>query len=61
MNINSLLRELSGPRPLRWVEDSAKLGKWHPTRTDMISSSGTDSHPLSVTPDVVVSAVEGCH
>ena len=33
-----------GSPPLRWVKDSAKLGKWHPTRMDMILSSTLDSH-----------------
>ena len=36
--------ELSGSPPLCWVKDSVKLGKWHPTRMDMILSSTPDSH-----------------
>ena len=47
MNINSLLRELSGPRPSRRVVDRANLGCWHPSTTDIHIPSLRDSHPLS--------------
>ena len=50
MYFQTLLRKLSGPQPLHWVEDSAKLSKWHPTRTDMILSRGMDSHPVTAGP-----------
>ena len=47
MNINSLLRELSGPRPLFRVRNPAKLGCWHPSATYSLFPSGRDSHSLS--------------
>ena len=45
MNINSLLRELSGSRPSRWVVDRANLDCWHPSTTDIHIPSLGDSHP----------------
>ena len=33
------IRELSGPRPLHWGVDTAKLGYWHPSTTDIFISS----------------------
>ena len=35
MNIQSLLRKLSGPHPLHRVADSANLGCWHPSTTEI--------------------------
>ena len=35
MNINRLLRDPSGPRPLCRVADTAKLGYWHPSIMDI--------------------------
>ena len=42
----SSLRELMGPRPLCGVRDTAKLGNWHPSMTDIIISRIVDSHPM---------------
>ena len=50
MNINSLLRELSGPRPSRRVVDRANLGCWHPSTTDIHIPSLRDSHPVFALP-----------
>ena len=47
MNINSLLRELSGPRPSRRVVYRENLGCWHPSTTDIHIPSLRDGHPLS--------------
>ena len=44
--INSLLRELSEPRPSRGVVDRANLGCWHPSTTDIHILSLRDSHPI---------------
>ena len=56
----SLLRELSGPRPLCRV-DTAKLGYWHPSALDIAGSGVTDSHPLSLILEKMRNIVEGCH
>ena len=47
MNIYSLLRELSGPRPLCRVRNTAKLGCWHPPTTYSHIPGVRDSHSLS--------------
>ena len=44
--INSLLRDLSGPRPSCRVVDRANLGCWYPSMTDIYIPSLTDSHPM---------------
>ena len=46
MNTNSLVRELSGPRPSRRVVDRANLGCWHSSTTDIHIPSLRDSHPM---------------
>ena len=35
MNIKTSIRKLSGPQPLYWDANAAKLGKWHPSTTDI--------------------------
>ena len=39
MDIKIHIRELPGPRPLRRGVDTAKLGYWHPSTTDIYISS----------------------
>ena len=46
MNIDSLLKKLSGSRPSRRVVDRVNLGCWHPSTTDIHISSLRDSHPV---------------
>ena len=57
MNINNLLRELSGPRPSRWVVDRANLGCWHPSTTDIHIPSLRDR----VTQSLILSEMSRIH
>ena len=50
MNIFEPLRKVKGPRPLCGVRNTAKLGCWHPSTTDIILSRIVDSHPLLILP-----------
>ena len=47
MNIDSLLRELSGPRPsCRVVDRANNIGYWCPSTTDIHTPGLRDSHPF---------------
>ena len=46
IQMNSLLRELSGPRSLCWVVRTAKLGYRNPSTRFRLFSFPADSHPL---------------
>ena len=47
MNIYGLLRGAEGPRLLCWAGNTAKLGNWRPSTTDITISSATDRHLIS--------------